>query len=783
MKRLLLSIAFSIIAAAGFCQQFNAKGFRFEIIDHTAATCKIIGLSQDGTILPETEKMLVIPEIVFYDGTTELKVVEIGDDAFINNRYSDIIIPAGIEKIGECAFGRGTSANSYSVRFDGPHHNSESGGESPDPEHSRPLIVASTAFPDATSLYLGRNLNSNTLEFESPSLSILTVGEDVTQIPAGLFRGLTNIILEKGCQAEFTSYPQNEDATIYIPEDYSEELSGKIVRYSDADLDIERITIDNPPLEIKCGEISQLRAAVYPNNEATVIWTSSDMELLTVDNSGVITANSNYRSGNAVVYAHGLNGVSASAEIIVKSPIDFDPSKELDLFLGETVSATGILGIQGDFDVSLLSFHSSNSNVVSITPQGSTGWLLNCMSPGETWISVDYDGIFIGDANVTVWELPQGMEIDAENQDITRLMWKNDGSLIPVRFTPGHKYVWKNVSASIDNENIADVNVVKNEGTGETYLEIRHKDGGNAVIEVSAETGHNSYPIFTRHINLKVVPYFDLTELKPQPEEGARYLYINKRQTLQMSVKIDNPECKEYLEWQVRNPYSSASSTGIASIDANGLVTAVNYGEVLVGANCHPEFLQQNGGMFLCVRLKVVKLPTDADPDVEGIEVKKKSTFTILIKHWFKHEDDEEEDEDDKKQEVCNDFYVSVDDGSVASARITEDSSGNDTARVRSRTVGEGEIQFGDYLTVEGLNAGTANVTVSSPNGVSVTIPVTVTSVATGLDSIVSEGNHFKVYSVSGVLLRDAASKADIETLPSGAYVIEHDGQTFKVIL
>lgn len=56
MKRLLLSMAFCIIAAAGFCQQFDAKGFRFEILDHTAATCKIIGPSQDGTILPETEK-------------------------------------------------------------------------------------------------------------------------------------------------------------------------------------------------------------------------------------------------------------------------------------------------------------------------------------------------------------------------------------------------------------------------------------------------------------------------------------------------------------------------------------------------------------------------------------------------------------------------------------------------------------------------------------------------------------------------------------------------------
>lgn len=638
--------------------------------------------------------------------------------------------------------------------------------------------MASTAFPDATSLYLGRELDSYTQEFESPGLSILTVGNGVTQIPAGLFPGLANIVLEKGCQAEFSSSPQNEDATIYIPEDYSEELSGKIVRYSDADLDIETITIDNPPLEIKCGETSQLRAAVYPNWEATVIWTSSDKQLLTVDNSGVITANSKYRSGIAVVYAHGLNGVSASAEIIVNSPIDFDPSKELDLFLGETVSATKILGIPGD--LSSLSLDSSDSNVVSIA-QGSTGWFLNCNHPGEAWIGVSYDHTFLGSAKVTVWELPQGMEIDAENQDITRLMWENGYPSIPVRFTPDHRFVWKKVSASIDDENIAEVNVEKYEGTAS--LTIRHKNAGNAKIEVSAETGHSYLPNFTSHINLKVVPYFDLTELKPQPEEGARYLYINKRETLQMSVKIDKPECKEYLEWQVRKPDSSAPSTGIASIDANGLVTAVNYGEVLVGANCHPEFLQQSAGKFLCVRLKVAKLPTDADPDVEGIEVKKKRTFTILIKHWFKHEDDEEEDEDDKKQEICNDFYVSVDDGSVASARITKDSSGNDTARGRSRTVGENEIQSGDYLTVEGLNAGTTNVTISSPNGVSVTIPVTVTSVATGLDSIVSEGNTFKVYSVSGVLLRDDASKADIETLPSGVYVIEHDGQTFKVIL
>lgn len=775
MKRPLLSLTFVFIAAAGFCQQFSAKGFRFEVIDPAAATCKVTGVSEDESSSPEPEKTFFIPEIVYYDGTKEMKVVEIGPNAFTNNTYSDIEIHAGIVKIGEYAFGNNTSPNSYNVRF---------AAANPDSESPQPLEVAFNAFPGATTLYLGRNLTSTTQAFECPRLSILTAGKDVAEIPAGAFPGLSNIILEKGCQAEFTSSPLNENVTVYVPEDYSKELSGNIVRYKDADLEVESITIYPSTLEIECCQTSRLMAEVYPDNNATLVWTSSDPRLLTVDNSGEITANREYRGGNVVISAHALNGVSASAEITVKSPLSFDSSKKLDLFLGETVAATVSLGIHTNenFDSGLLSFDSSDSGVVSVVPQengGNTEYFLNGKASGETYITVRYDGSYIGDIAVTVWERPQGMEIDADYRDITRLIWKKESNLIPVRFTPDHKYVWKDVSASIDDGDIADVNVETYESTGETYLSIRHKKGGDAVITVTAHNGKGTNPVtFSESVNLKVMPYFDITELNPK--KGV--LYLNRRKTLQMSATIDNPECMEYLEWSVRKPDSSAPSKGIATIDATGLITAENYGKVLVGVYCYPEFLN-GSAKFLYKVLNVVRLPLVIDPYVEEIEVKKKHTFTILIKHWFKHDEDDEEDEDDKKHEICNDFYVSVDDESVASAKITRDSTGSAAANINAQNADEDDIQSGDYLTVEGLNAGTTNVTISSPNGVSVTIPVTVTSETTGIGSVISEKSPFKVYSVSGVLLRDSASKADIEALPSGAYIIEQDGQTFKVIL
>ena len=83
-------------------------------------------------------------------------------------------------------------------------------------------------------------------------------------------------------------------------------------------IEAESITLDHESCELEIGSTLQLTATVTPEStiDSTVIWTSSDTEVATVDEHGVVTA---IKAGKSTITATTANGLTA--ECIVTVPV------------------------------------------------------------------------------------------------------------------------------------------------------------------------------------------------------------------------------------------------------------------------------------------------------------------------------------------------------------------------------------------------------------------------------------------------------------------------------
>ncbi len=87
----------------------------------------------------------------------------------------------------------------------------------------------------------------------------------------------------------------------------------------------DSVTLDQSELNLEVGGTATLTATVAPESvtDPTLTWASSDEEVATVDENGVVTA---VGQGTATITATAANGVSAACEVTVTWPVAFNPS-------------------------------------------------------------------------------------------------------------------------------------------------------------------------------------------------------------------------------------------------------------------------------------------------------------------------------------------------------------------------------------------------------------------------------------------------------------------------
>ncbi|MBQ9820775.1 MAG: Ig-like domain-containing protein [Muribaculaceae bacterium] len=200
-----------------------------------------------------------------------------------------------------------------------------------------------------------------------------------------------NIVLEglQGCVSAFTNgyfFYANElgEATITAKTIDGSEISATCRVFVQAL--ISSISLNNNDTILYVGETKQLQASILPEyaTNKTLEWTSSDTNVASVDDNGIVTALS---QGITIISAHTNDGSDLSASCVIEvrtyvSNIYLNKSS-ITLCVGDSETIIATVSPENASN-STLSWISSNPDVVTVTNSG----IIKGVKPGNAIITV-----------------------------------------------------------------------------------------------------------------------------------------------------------------------------------------------------------------------------------------------------------------------------------------------------------------------------------------------------------------------------------------------------------
>ena len=308
------------------------------------------------------------------------------------------------------------------------------------------------------------------------------------------------------------------------------------------------ITLNLTSAELKGIDKVQLNATILPTEASglPVTWTSSDENIVTVDETGLVTS---IKPGNAVVTA-SCESVKATCNIVVRevtvSSISLNYSNVI-LKRGETLQLIAEVYPENANDKRVL-WSSSDINVVTVEPDGK----LTAVGVGEAYLAISCNGV-IKFCDVTVID-EDGVRIILNETDIS-LGASQSFQLKPTsvpELTSSQTFMW-----SSSNESVATVNetgLVTAVSVGETSITA-------TCGKASATCNVTVKPILATSITL---------------DKETLELTIGKNETLKATVEPENTTDKTIV-W-------SSSDEDIAIVSEEGVVTAVSFGTTTITA-------------------------------------------------------------------------------------------------------------------------------------------------------------------------------------------------------
>ena len=160
---------------------------------------------------------------------------------------------------------------------------------------------------------------------------------------------------------------------------------------------VSEVVLDSTEAELHVGETLQLTATVLPEDagDKSVIWSSNNEEVATVDQSGLVTA---VALGEATITAKA-GGVEATCEVVV-SPVEVEQvvlsQEEANLAVGSTLQLTATV-LPENATEKQVSWSSTDSAIATVDENG----LVTAIAPGPAVITAEAGGMY-GICNVTV---------------------------------------------------------------------------------------------------------------------------------------------------------------------------------------------------------------------------------------------------------------------------------------------------------------------------------------------------------------------------------------------
>ena len=177
------------------------------------------------------------------------------------------------------------------------------------------------------------------------------------------------------------------------------------------------ISLDKDSAEIKVGEKLTLKATIEPDNATNkeVRWTSSAPEIATVDENGVVTA---LKGGDVIINATAVDNNSATAQCRIHvavpvSGVKLDQS-EATIDVGDTLELTATV-LPNNADNQNVTWSVEDDSVATVSQDG----VVTAVNGGTTTVTVTtVDGSFTASCEVTVEVPVTDIELDKNQAEM-----------------------------------------------------------------------------------------------------------------------------------------------------------------------------------------------------------------------------------------------------------------------------------------------------------------------------------------------------------------------------
>lgn len=313
---------------------------------------------------------------------------------------------------------------------------------------------------------------------------------------------------------------------------------------------VTSIKLSKTTLSLDVPESYTLKATLAPTNatDKTVTWTSSNKNVATVSSKGVVKA---VGKGTATITAKTENGLKATCKVTVYQPvtgIKIDKTTA-SVYAGEEIKLTAST-LPTNANVNTLKWSSSDTSVLTVSSNGT----VKGIKAGVATVTVKTtEGAYTAKCTVTVKQHVNSVALD--KSELILINGKEADLVITV--------LPANATDRTYTITSSDEQVVKVDANGH----LTSVACGTATITLSSNENNKSYECIVQVV--EPVAGIEISEQE-------RTLFVDDSFTLTTTITPAEAYFRDVI-------WTSSDST-VASVDENGVVTALKSGEAVITA-------------------------------------------------------------------------------------------------------------------------------------------------------------------------------------------------------
>ena len=327
-------------------------------------------------------------------------------------------------------------------------------------------------------------------------------------------------------------------------------------------VEVESVSLNKSEMTLTEGESETLAATVTPENaeNKSIIWSSNNEAVATVDANGTVIAK---RAGTAVITATSTNGKSAGCTVTVEKkqiPVTEVRLSEstVGIVEGSTYKLTATVLPENTPDSKNVSWSSNNEAVATVDANGN----VTAKRAGTAVITATSTNGKTAGCTVTVSkkEIPI---TEVRLNKSTETLTEGETTTLTATVLPENTTYGKSVKWSSSNVAVATVDLMG---------KVTAKRAGTAIITAISENGKTASCTIT--VNKKDT---NITITEVRLNKSTETLKEGDTTTLTATVLPENTTDSKSVSWR-------SSNSEVATVDANGTVTAKRAGTAVITA-------------------------------------------------------------------------------------------------------------------------------------------------------------------------------------------------------